>query len=217
MQAKDIMSRDFTTISVDSSIRHAIDLMVTNRISGLPVVDDAGHVVGVLTEGDLMRRAELGGGRGADAPSTVDFEAYVRGNSWHVRDLMSADPISVRPDTPLARVAEIMASRGVKRLPVMDGDRLVGIVSRSDVLRSILNAPLDRIAIGDEAMARAAQARLLGDLGIGSDRVSVSASLGTLTATGTVGSEAERKAIRVLLENIGGVIGYRDLLEPLAN
>ncbi|NWJ24034.1 CBS domain-containing protein [Rhizobium sp. RM] len=212
MEAKDIMSTDIATISVDGSIRHAIDIMATKKISGLPVVTGEGEVVGMLTEGDLMRRAELGGGRGTDPSLPVDFQLYVQGNSWRVRDLMSDSLITVNEETPLARVAEIMATMGVKRLPVMNERRMVGIVSRSDVLKSMLHAPLDKIAPGDDAIAIAAAARLSADLGIPRQQVAVSVSSGIVTATGTVKSDVERRAIRVVVESLGGVEGYHDQL-----
>ncbi|UXS04629.1 CBS domain-containing protein [Agrobacterium tumefaciens] len=212
MEAKDIMSTDIATISVDGSIRHAIDIMATKKISGLPVVTGEGEVVGMLTEGDLMRRAELGGGRGTDPSLPVDFQLYVQGNSWRVRDLMSDSLITVNEETPLARVAEIMATMGVKRLPVMNERRMVGIVSRSDVLKAMLHAPLDKIAPGDDAIAIAAAARLSADLGIPRQQVAVSVSSGIVTATGTVKSDVERRAIRVVVESLGGVEGYHDQL-----
>lgn len=212
MEAKDIMSTDIATISVDGSIRHAIDIMATKKISGLPVVTGEGEVVGMLTEGDLMRRAELGGGRGTDPSLPVDFQLYVQGNSWRVRDLMSDSLITVNEETPLAKVAEIMATMGVKRLPVMNERRMVGIVSRSDVLKSMLHAPLDKIAPGDDAIAIAAAARLSADLGTPREQVAVSVSSGIVTATGTVKSDVERRAIRVVVESLGGVEGYHDPL-----
>lgn len=212
MEAKDIMSTDIATISVDGSIRHAIDIMATKKISGLPVVTGEGEVVGMLTEGDLMRRAELVGGRGTDPSLPVDFQLYVQGNSWRVRDLMSDSLITVNEETPLARVAEIMATMGVKRLPVMNERRMVGIVSRSDVLKAMLHAPLDKIAPGDDAIAIAAAARLSADLGIPRQQVAVSVSSGIVTATGTVKSDVERRAIRVVVESLGGVEGYHDQL-----
>ncbi len=141
MFAQDIMNTDITTISADSSVHQAIDLMVAKNISGLPVIDNDGNLCGLLTEGDLLRRIEFGGGRSAgnsDETSLVDFDDYIRSRSWRVSDVMSASVISVTPDTPAASVAEVMFQHKIKRVPVVSGKRLLGIVSRIDLLKGIV-------------------------------------------------------------------------------
>jgi CBS domain-containing protein len=215
MFAQDIMNTDITTISADSSIHQAIDLMVAKNISGLPVIDNDGNVCGLLTEGDLLRRIEFGGGRSAGKPdetSLVDLDDYIRSRSWRVSDVMSASVISVTPDTPVAAIAEAMFRHKIKRVPVVSDKRLLGIVSRIDLLKAIVAAPAERTASGDDALARAIRARLQGDLGLDTDAIKVSVQDSRAVLEGTVSSELERRAIRVLVENVKGVSGFIDKL-----
>ncbi|MBB3317737.1 MULTISPECIES: CBS domain-containing protein [unclassified Rhizobium] len=215
MFAQDIMNTDITTISADSSVHQAIDLMVAKDISGLPVIDNDGNLCGLLTEGDLMRRIEFGGGRSAgnsDNASLVDFDDYIRSRSWRVSDVMSASVISVAPDAPAAAIAELMFQHKIKRVPVVSDKRLLGIVSRVDLLKAIVAAPKERTASGDDALARAIRARLQGDLGLETDAIKVSVQDSRAILEGTVSSELERRAIRVLVENVKGVDGFIDKL-----
>jgi CBS domain-containing protein len=219
MFAQDIMNTNVTTISSDSSVHQAIDLMVAKDISGLPVVDNDGILCGVLTEGDLLRRIELGSGRAngkSEEKSLVDFDEYIRSHSWRVSDLMSANVVSVAPDAPAAAVAEVMFEHKIKRVPVVSGKRLVGVVSRVDLLKGIVGAPTSSVAKGDEALARAIRARLHSDLGLDVSEITVSVQDSRVAVEGKVASELERRAIRVLVENVRGVSGFIDKLNVAA-
>ena len=114
MKAKDVMTVDVVSVSPDHSVRHAARIMLDHRISGLPVIDDDGRVVGIVTEGDLMRRSELG----VQALAPVDRQssteesnagAYVKSHSWKVADVVTSDPIKVDEETPLPRIAALTA------------------------------------------------------------------------------------------------------------
>ena len=178
MNAKDVMTAAVVTVSPDHSLRHAAQIMLDHRISGVPVVDDDGRLVGIVTEGDFLRRSEFA----ALALSLVDQQpgtsegrarAYVKSHSWKVADVMTSDLVKVDEETPLARIAALMAEFGVKRVPVMRGQRLVGVVSRADLLRVLVTAKFDSTASGDDAIRRSILTRLRADAGVNGDNLTL--------------------------------------------
>ena len=143
MKAGDIMTGRVITISPDATVLEAIDLMTRNHISGLPVIDASGTLVGMVTEGDFLRRAETGTAR--KRPRWLEFlvgpgrlaEEYVETHARKVGEVMTREPITIAEDTPLDEVVHQMEHRRVKRLPVMRGTQLVGIVSRANLMRAL--------------------------------------------------------------------------------
>ncbi|PDT04443.1 hypothetical protein CO666_11340 [Rhizobium chutanense] len=220
MQARDIMTTKVVSVSPAVSVRHAVAMMLQNHVSGLPVVDDQGRVCGMVTEGDLLLRREVRlTPRPARAPeliSEIDLERYICSNGWCVSDVMSQDVIVARPDSEVSDIAESLQAHRIKRLPIVEDGRLVGIVSRRDILRVIAEAPATALPRGDEAIRLAVRTRLRSDLGLTSQRVQVSVRNGQVTVDGQVESELKRKAIKVLVEGLGGIAGYRDQLHVSA-
>src|SRR5918997_3551725 len=155
MKAADVMAREIVTVGPETPLAEAVRLMLEHRVSGLPVVDGNGQLVGLLTEGDLLHRAETGTdtvrlgwlrvllARGRMA------EQYVHAHGRRVRDVMTRDVLTVGEASPLDDVIRIMESRHVRRVPVVEDDRLVGMVSRSDLVRA-LGALLGRPAGPDK-------------------------------------------------------------------
>lgn len=205
MIARDIMTDKVVSVGPGHSVRHAVSIMLDNRISGLPVLDDDGHLIGILTEGDLLRREELGSSTAGAENATADEAAtiYVRAQSWRVSDVMSLNVITVGEDTPIDRICSLMLDRDVKRLPVTRDGSVVGIVSRSDLLRVIAAAAEDHVAAGDEALVRAIRARLNSDLGL--SEVGVDVQHGHVMLTGSVPTSAQLRAARVAAESVAGV------------
>ncbi|MEY9626363.1 CBS domain-containing protein [Sinorhizobium fredii] len=215
MQAKDFMTRQVVTVSADHSVSHAARIMLENRISGLLVCDDSGKLAGVLSEGDLLRRAELGPAawrRAVGAADLMDPESFTRSHSWRVGDVMTKQVISVAEETSMDRVAAIMSTNGINRVPVLSGGRLVGIITRSDILRAIAHAVPDVTARGDQETRRAVLTRLCSDLGLDRDTTDVSVEDGNVCLWGEVDSQAKREAARVAAESICGVGGVRNKL-----
>lgn len=221
MKAKDIMTDRVVTVSPQHSVRHAAQIMLDHGISGLPVIDDEGGLVGIITEGDLLRRVELGSAGLVGAlrsPDQVRQHArdYIRSHSWKVGDLMTENVIVIDEETPVGRIAALMEERHVKRLPVMRNDTLRGIVSRADLLRAIAAAKLEAPVRGDEAIRRSVLARLgevneLNGVGLG-----VIVSGGIVHLWGDVGSAAARQAAIVVAESVRGVSGVVDHLGVIA-
>ena len=222
MNAKDAMTVDVVTVSPDHSVRHAAQIMLDHRISGVPVVDDGGRLVGILTEGDLMRRSELGfaalslGDR--QSPTCEEWvRAYVKGHSWKVADVMTSDLVEVAEETPLARIAALLGKHGIKRVPVMREGHLVGIVSRADLLQAFVTAKFDdRAPGGDDAIRRSILTRLREDAGVNGDELTLAVNDGIVHFSGTVNSQSERDAARVIAEGVKGVKGVFDHLSLAA-
>ena len=148
LTARDIMTSDPVTVARDLSVTDAARLMVDHRIGALPVLDE-GVLIGIVTEGDLIMRdvkvefptyLHLLDGFIMYPPATARFESELKkAVGATVADVMTADPVSVQADTPVGDVATLMVDKDVSRLPVLDGDTLVGIVSKSDIVRSLIS------------------------------------------------------------------------------
>src|SRR3984893_12574209 len=127
MNASDVMTRNILSVRHDTSVAEGIRLMLDNRISGLPVIDEAGRLVGILTEGDLLRRGETGTERHRPrwleilmGPGRLAGE-YVRTHGRKVEEIMTRDLVTVTPETALEEVVGLMERRRIKRAPVLDG------------------------------------------------------------------------------------------------
>ena len=143
MRAHQIMTRPVITVTPETTIAEAAATMLRRHISGLPVVDAAGKLVGIVSEGDFIRRSELGTQRKrgrflafilGPGQAATDF-VHERGRK--VAEVMTPEPLTVTEDTRLEAVVALMEKNHVKRLPVMRGDRIVGIVSRANLLQAV--------------------------------------------------------------------------------
>jgi CBS domain-containing protein len=150
MRAHQIMTRKVTTVKPDTSVVEAANIMLLRHISGLPVVDDSGRLVGIISESDFMRRSEIG----TQSPRIrwLDFLMgagktaldFVREHGRKVGEIMTqGDICTVTEDKPLEELVRLMERHNVKRVPVVQGDRLVGIVTRSDLLRAVASLARD--------------------------------------------------------------------------
>ncbi|HEY6441499.1 MAG TPA: CBS domain-containing protein [Acetobacteraceae bacterium] len=213
MIASDVMTRNVLSVPPDATVAQAVELMLERGISGLFVVDATGTLAGIVTEGDLLRRDELGTERrrswwlrliASPGRQAADF---TRTHGRRVADVMTHDVLSVRTDAPLEEIVTLMEERRIKRVPVLEGDRVVGVVSRADLLR---------------ALAVAAREHAVGTRDDGSIRVQILNTLnrepwapkttlnltvvnGVVDLWGTIGNDHERRAISVIAENTPGV------------
>ena len=143
MKAQDIMTREVVTVRPETSVREIAALMMEKNISGVPVVGDNGAIVGIVSEGDLLHRAEVGTERKHKwwfhifADSDAAAREYAKAHGLFARDVMSRYVISVRDDADLRDVAEILDSHHIKRVPVLQEGRLIGIISRRDLVRAL--------------------------------------------------------------------------------
>jgi CBS domain-containing protein len=226
MKASDVMTRNVLTVGRDTSVAQAIRAMLDNNISGLPVLDN-GKVVGILTEGDLLRRGETGTERHRPrwleilmGPGRMAGE-YVRTHGRKVEEIMTTAVVRVAGDTPLDEVVGLMERRRIKRVPVIEGDLLVGVVSRLDLLRALLRTIEAEHSEhrGDDDIRKQILAELAKAAWVPRDGLSISVKDGVVDLEGVILEEKERVALRVVCENVPGVRAVEDHLvwiEPVS-
>ena len=226
MRARDIMTREVITVEPGTPVRDLIETLLTNRISGVPVVVE-GRVVGIVSEGDLILRERAQRPRGSMAylaqqlfeDHTKLAEEYRRAHGMVAEQVMSREVLTCSPGTPVAEIANIMAQRRIRRLPVVDDELLVGIVTRADVLRaaaSRLSEPESPAALSDGEIRRQLIESLKREPWAEVDRLEVEVANGRVTLRGLAESAAEREAIELAAQAIAGVNGVVNelLIEP---
>jgi CBS domain-containing protein len=227
LRAKDIMTTEVVSVKSEASILEAVRLMLQNRISGLPVVDRQGVLVGVLTEGDFLRRTETGTERRRSRWLELFIgqgqraEEYVRTHGRKVMEVMNPDPLTITEDTTLEEIVSIMEQRRVKRLPVTRGTRVVGIVSRANLLQALASVvrELPQEARTDTAIREQVLCELQRQNWEPTGFVNVLVRNGVVELWGTILDERERDAAKVAAENVVGVKAVKDHLvwvEPIS-
>ena len=213
MIASDVMTRNVISVPPDATIADAVALMLDRGISGLLVVDHSGTLAGIVTEGDLLRRDELGTGRrrswwlrliASPGRQAADF---TRTHGRKVSDVMTQDVISVTVKSPLEEIVALMEEHRIKRVPVLDDNKVVGVVSRADLLRALAVAAREHaVAAGDDPTIRN---RILETLGrepwAPRTTLNVTVVNGVVDLWGTISNDQERRAICVIAENTPGV------------
>ncbi|MEZ2353530.1 CBS domain-containing protein [Caballeronia sp. RCC_10] len=216
MQASDIMTKSIISASPEMSVRDAAGTMVFAGISGMPVIDEEGKLLGIVTEGDLMHRAELGTGLKDRAwwlemlPSARDMASqYVKEHARKVKDVMSTDVATITESCPIGDIADLFAQRHIKRVPVMRDGRVVGVISRANLIRALVTrtpCPPDAGECDDSALRDAVLLAMEGHPWAIA-RESVVVEQGTVHLWGAVKSAEEGNALRVAAENVAGVRG----------
>jgi CBS domain-containing protein len=221
MRALNIMTTPVVTTTPDTTIHDAAKLLAEHRISGIPVVDAAGNLVGIISEGDLLHRVETG--TEADRRSWwLDFLAgtrelaarYVREHGHKVGDVMSQKVITIVESTSLREIADLLERHRIKRVPVLREGKLVGIVSRSNLIRALAAITLDEADSGsyDDASLRDAVVDALSGYRWALPKGSVFVKDGVVHLWGVIESEQEGRAICVTAEGVPGVIGVESHL-----
>jgi len=220
MKAADVMVTNVITVTPDASIQDVARILLTNRISGVPVVASNGELLGIVSEGDLMHRAEAGTGRRRPwwlamlTGREVLAGEYVKEHSRKVADVMSAPVITAGPDTPLQDIATILEKNGIKRVPIVKDGRVRGIVSRANLLQALASLPRSAAAAGpsDTAIRDDVMARLKAEPWTRPSLINVIVNEGTVELWGIVDTQAEKKAVRVVVEVTPGVRAINDNL-----
>ncbi|HYH20445.1 MAG TPA: CBS domain-containing protein [Azospirillum sp.] len=221
MQAKHVMTSPVITVAPDTTVPEIAELLLSRRISGVPVTDAEGTVIGIVTEGDLLHRAETGTERRRSrwlelltGPNGQASE-FVKSHGRCARDVMTRRVISVTPDTELADIAQIMESERVKRVPVLVDGKAVGIVSRANLLHGLVayrHAPASATAEGDPAIRAALLDRLSGERWIDLNQVNIVVTDGVVQLWGVVENDDQRRALRIAAESVPGVRGIEEHL-----
>jgi CBS domain-containing protein len=219
MRAHQIMTRNVITVTPHTTIQDAANIMLRGHISGLPVVDDAGQLVGIVSESDFLRRSEIGTGRKrakwlqfllGPGRAAADF---VRERGRKVEDVMTQNPVTVDEETELEELVRLMEKNGIKRLPVIRSGQLVGIVTRSNLLHAVVSVAHeipDPTADDDhirDRIIRAVDAADWRPIGF-----EVSVRNGVVHLHGIITTDQARQATIVAAENVAGVKKVHDHL-----
>jgi len=222
MRAIDVMVRDVVTVRPDTDVAEAVKLLAEHDVSALPVVDVAGNLVGVLSEADLIHRAEIGTEKqrpwwleAVTGASTL-AEEFANSHGKRVGEIMTDGAISVAEETPLSEIAAIFERKRIKRVPVVKDGKLVGIVSRSNLIQALasLVGRVDQQDETDHQIRLDLLSRLKDQPWTGFGERNITVSNRIVHLWGLVGSEAERKALLALAESISGVSRVSDEMIP---
>lgn len=220
MNAADVMVTNVITVGPDACLQDVAHLFLTNRISAAPVVGTDGKIVGIVSEGDLMRRAEAGTGRRRSwwlsllTGREVLAAEYIKEHSRKVADVMTREVITAAPQTSLRDIANILEKNGIKRVPIVEGGKIIGIVSRANLLQALASLR-NQIEGGEPDDARIREGiveRLKAEPWSRPSLINVIVQEGTVELWGIVDSPVERKAVRVAAEVTPGVRAVNDNL-----
>ena len=224
MRAADVMTSEVITVGEDALVQEAAKLMAERGISAVPVVDRDKRVVGMVSEGDLLHRAETGTERRRSwwleiVASTNQLAGeYVKSHSGSVKDVMTRDVISVTEETTVADIAILLETNRIKRVPVLRDDRLVGIVSRANLVRALAMTINERPS-GAEAGDRAIRDRLLDELKTQKwaevSPANITVKDGIVHLWSSYYSDQEKRALVVAAESIPGVRRVEDHMRPV--
>lgn len=224
MKAMDVMVRDVVTVGPDDDVADAIKLLAEFDVSALPVVEDDDKVIGIISEADLVRRAEIGTEKHrawwleALTPGSTLAGEFAKAHGRRVSEVMSTDVVSAGEDASLGEIATLLEKHRIKRVPILRDGRLIGIVSRSNLIQALASAQAatgSGVEADDDRKIREALLDRLEDQSwtdFGSRNVIVAG--GVVHLWGLVGSAEERNALLALAEEVAGVKSVSDEMIP---
>ena len=217
MMAKDVMTARVATVRPETPVREIAGVLLKRRISAVPVTDKDGKVVGIVSEGDLMRRKETGTERHSSwwlafltLPET-DARRFVKSHGQFARDVMTRDVVTVPEDCPLNEVASTLERSHIKRVPVVRGGKIVGIVSRADLVRALATAkPMAEPSRDDRTLREAVEKAIRDRAGGPVEFIGVGVAGGVVHLWGAVVDRPAKDAARVAAQNVPGVRSVED-------
>jgi len=221
MKAADVMVTMVITVGPEACVQDVAHILLSARISGVPVVGENGELLGIVTEGDLMRRVETGTGRQRPwwlvlfAGREALAAEFIKEHSRNVTDVMSRDVITAAPDTPLSKIASLLEKNAIKRVPIVEGGKLVGIVSRANLLQALasLSKQVEVTTQPNDSQIRdKVLAQLRTEPWTKPSLINVIVQDATVELWGIVESASEKKAVRIAAEVIPGVRAVNDNL-----
>jgi CBS domain-containing protein len=210
------MVTDLITVGPEASVRDTAKILLANRISAVPVVDDQGHLVGIISEGDLVRRAELGTNHHRswwlELFSGMNKEAlatrFLKSRGRRVKDVMTTkNLISAKPNTPLRDIAAVLEKNRIKRVPILAKGQVVGIVSRANIIQALAGLPEGpaQTMTSDATIRKKVMKQIKSGKWSKGSLLNVTVQSGRVQLWGVVDSEAEKQAARVAAELVEGV------------
>jgi len=216
MLAKDVMTMRVASVLPETDIREIAKLLLDRRISAVPVIDGNGKLLGIVSEGDLMRRAETATVRHRswwltllESPEQRAFD-YIKSHGAHASEVMTRDVISIAEDATLEEIADALERNHIKRLPVVSDDKVIGIVSRADLLRGLATGKAAAKITKSDQDLRLAVEEALKNAEFNTQYVYVTVIDGIAQLWGAVDSAVEKKAVVVVAENTPGVQSVED-------
>jgi CBS domain-containing protein len=215
MKARDIMATNVMTVGPEASVRQAAEILFKNRISALPVVDEHGELIGIISEGDLARRAELETDDrrswwleifSRESKEKLAIE-YVKSHARRVKDVMTRSVVTASPTTSLRNIAALLEKNRIKRVPIVAKGRVVGIVSRANLVQALagLREEDPQSATSDSMIRKKVMAQFKSEQWSKHALLNAMVQDGTVKLWGVVDSEAEKEAARVAVEQVAGV------------
>lgn len=220
--AADVMTTDVITVSPETTVRDIAVLLHTKRISGVPVADAAGNILGIVTEGDLVHQEAVAGEHRRswwlalfDDPTNLARD-YTKTHGRIARDVMTSSVISVGPAATLPEIAATLERYRIKRVPVVEDKKLVGIITRSNLLQALAATDVSRPSVPDD---RAIRQQLLAELQkqpwVHMALKNIMVQDGVVSLWGMVSTDDERQALRIAAENVPGVKRVEDQLTSI--
>lgn len=222
MKAADVMVHDVITVKPEDGIEHAVKLLLDHDISALPVVDGDGKVVGVLSEADLVHRGEIGTEKQhpwwleAVMPASKLAGEFAKSHGHRVDEVMTVGAVTAAEDTPLGEIATLLERHRIKRIPIVRDGKLVGIVSRSNLIQALASSQpqIDVGATSDRDIRLDLLDRLHHKKWTDFGEINVIVKDGVVHLWGLVYSPDERKALLALAEDVPGVVSVADEMIP---
>jgi len=220
MKASDIMTPGVISADPDATVLQAARYMLQHHISGLPVIDKTGKLVGILSEGDFLRRREIRTNRKRSrwleflmGPGKMAAE-YTHSHGSKVAEVMTTEVHTVNEDTPLEKIVELMEHRRIKRLPVVHGNKVVGIVTRSNLMHAMVSLARTepKTAKNDATIRQKLLAEIKKEKWALASMINVVVRDGVVELWGAIVDERQREALKVAAENIPGVKEMKDHL-----
>src|SRR6516225_2588230 len=215
MRARDIMVKDVISVGPEASVRDVAKILLANRISAVPVVDEQGHLVGIISEGDLIRRTELGThyrrSWWLELISGINKEAlakrFLKSHGRKVRDVMTTNVVTAKPTTPLRDIATVLEKNRIKRLPIVVKGQVVGIVSRANIIQALagLHEGPAQTMTSDATIRKKVMKQIKAEKWSKGSLMNVTVQSSRVHLWGVVDSEAEKEAARLAAELAEGV------------
>ena len=206
MKARDIMTCHAISIGPDLPIQAVANTLVKNGISAVPVVGLNGKLLGIVSEGDLMRRVENDTSRRRSwwlemlSSGQSLAEEFVKSHGLKAKDVMTTNVVTATPEASLREIADKMEKHGVKRLPIVEGGQVIGIVSRANLVQAIASGVAENLTQGADEGLRQSIVTQLREKPWGHGMVNVIVRDGRVNLWGVVDSEEEKKAVRIAAE-----------------
>jgi CBS domain-containing protein len=220
MKAADVMVSAVISVRPNARVEEVAGILLANRISAVPVIDEEGELLGIVSEGDLMRRSEAGTERRRSwwlehlTGKQVLAAEYVKSHSHKISDVMTRSVITATPDTPLGEIATLLERNRIKRVPIVQNGKVVGIVSRANLLQALATMPAKvatAAGVDDSEIRDKVLSRLNAELWRPS-LLNVTVHDGNVDLWGFVTSNDEKKAARIAVEEVAGVKSISDHL-----